>query len=208
MALDPYGQPFNLRFNRARRAERDLSEMLGLAKGVLADGAISAQDAEALRVWASNHPDACEQWPVTIVKARLDRMFADGRVDDLERRDLHQLLTALVGGTVGIMAGHDAATELPLEQPPPALVWPPSVFVFTCKFAFGPRADCQRLAVARGGQCEQNIPQRTTYLIIGTFGSRDWVHTPFGRKIEKAARLAIVAEEHWARSLEAARSPE
>ena len=90
MGLDSHGQPFNVRFNRARRAERDLSEMLGLAKGALADGAISAQDAEALRVWASNHPDACEQWPVTIVKARLDRMFADGRVDDLERRDLHQ----------------------------------------------------------------------------------------------------------------------
>ena len=34
MTTDPHGQPLNLRFNRARRAERDLSEMLGLVKGV------------------------------------------------------------------------------------------------------------------------------------------------------------------------------
>jgi hypothetical protein len=45
-------------------------------------------------------------------------------------------------------------------------------------------------------------------LIVGTFGSRDWVHTSFGRKIEKAVtyrragqRLAIISEDHWAGSL-------
>lgn len=90
------------------------------------------------------------------------------------------------------------------------LVWRRSIFVFTGKFAFGPRAECQRQAVARGGLCEENVTQRTTYLIIGTFGSRDWVHTPFGRKIEKAVKyreaglgVAIVAEEHWAGCLAA-----
>ena len=30
---DPHGQPFNVKFNRARRAERDLCELLGLARG-------------------------------------------------------------------------------------------------------------------------------------------------------------------------------
>jgi hypothetical protein len=44
----------------------------------------------------------------------------------------------------------------------------------------------------------------------GTFGSRDWVHTSFGRKIQKAvdyrtsgSRLAIVGEDHWARCIDA-----
>jgi len=43
--LDPHGQPFNVRFNRARRAERDLSELLGLAKGVRANGTVSGEEA-------------------------------------------------------------------------------------------------------------------------------------------------------------------
>jgi hypothetical protein len=205
MSLDPHGQPFNLRFNRARRAERDLSEMLGLAKGLLADGIVSEAEATLLREWTARHPDAVEQWPVNVLKDRLDRAFSDGQIDAHERRDLHELLTALVGGTAGVIAGADAATELPVDRPVPAIIWRGSVFVFTGKFAFGTRADCQRQALQRGGLCEQNVTQRTRYLIIGTFGSRDWVHTPFGRKIEKAVqyrasgqRLAIVAEAHWA----------
>jgi len=137
--LDPHGQPFNLRFNRARRAERDLSEMLGLAKGVLADGLVTEAEAELLRNWALHHPDATEQWPVNILKERLDRIFADGRVQEAERQDLSSLLESIVGGTAGVIVGEDAATELPIDRPPPTLVWQDSIFVFTGKFAFGPR---------------------------------------------------------------------
>jgi NAD-dependent DNA ligase len=207
--LDPHGQPFNLRFNRARRAERDLSEMLGLAKGVLADGVVTEAEAELLRNWALHHSDATEQWPVNILKERLDRIFADGCVTEPERQDLSALLAAIVGGTAGVIVGDDAATELPLDRPPPTLVWQGSVFVFTGKFAFGPRRECERHVIDLGASCDETVTRRTTYLVIGTFGSRDWVHTPFGRKIEKAVqyrasgiRLAIVGEEHWAAALD------
>jgi hypothetical protein len=43
--FDPHGQPFNIKFNRARRAERDLCEVLGLARGLLADGVVTADEA-------------------------------------------------------------------------------------------------------------------------------------------------------------------
>ena len=76
------------------------------------------------------------------------------------------------------------------------------MFVFTGKFAYGPRADCQREVLRLGALCEDNVTKRTTYLVIGTFGSRDWVHTSFGRKILKAVEyrqagsgVAIIAEE-------------
>jgi NAD-dependent DNA ligase len=208
MGLDAHGQPFNVRFNRARRAERDLSEMLGLAKGLLADGIVTDDEAALLANWAAKHPDATEQWPVSILKARLDRVFEDGKVDEDERRDLSELLASIVGGTAGIMVGEDAATVLPLDDPTPDLTWTGSVFVFTGKFAFGPRADCERQVIKLGAACERTITHRTRYLVIGTFGSRDWVHTSFGRKIEKAVQyrddghsLAIIAEDHWASSL-------
>jgi NAD-dependent DNA ligase len=76
--------------------------------------------------------------------------------------------------------------------------------VFTGKFAFGTRADCQRQVTKLGAVCNSDVTRSTDYLIIGTFGSRDWVHTSFGRKIEKAVqyreaecRLSIVGEDHW-----------
>jgi NAD-dependent DNA ligase len=206
--IDPHGQPYNLRFNRARRAERDLSELLGMAKGVLADGVVTEAEADLVRQWVQGHPDAIEQWPVNALHARLCRIYQDGRVDESERQDLSELLTALVGGRAGIIVGEDAPTALPIDQPAPQLIWPGSVFVFTGQFAFGPRAECERHVARLGGVCESSITRRTNYLIIGTFGSRDWVHTSFGRKIEKAVeyrnsghRLAIVNEDHWAAAL-------
>lgn len=208
MSTDPHGQPLNTRFNRARRAERDLSEMLGLVKGVLADGVVTDAEARLLNTWTHQHPDALEQWPVNILKDRLDTIFHDGIVDEAERRDLADLLETIVGGNAGIIAGRDAATDLPIDRPPPKFVWADSVFVFTGKFAFGPRDACERAVIRLRAVCESSVTKRTKYVIIGTFGSRDWVHTSFGRKIEKAveyrdawASLAIVAEDYWAGEL-------
>jgi hypothetical protein len=206
--IDPHGQPYNVRFNRARRAERDLSELLGLAKGVLADGVVNEPEAEFIRQWVETHPDAAEQWPVNVLQARLCRIYQDGCIDEAEREDLAELLSSLVGGRAGIVVGEDAATDLPVDQPPPPFIWSGSVFVFTGQFAFGPRVECERYVGRLGGVCEPSITKRTNYLVIGTFGSRDWVHTPFGRKIEKAVEyrnagqsLAIVNEDYWAAAL-------
>ena len=206
--LDPHGQPYNLRFNTARRTERDLSELLGLAKGLLADGDITAEEAVLVNTWVRNHPDAAKRWPVNILAERLGRIFADGHVDEAERLELAEVLNSLVGGTAGVIVGEDASTDLPLDIPVPPLQWSGSVFVFTGKFAFGTRPDCQRQVSRLGAFCEDNVTRRTDYLVIGTFGSRDWAHTSFGRKIQKAVdlrtagkRLAIVGEDHWAMSL-------
>jgi hypothetical protein len=204
MSSDPHGQPFNIRFNRARRAERDLSEFLGLAKGLLADGEISLAETDAITKWIINHSDAIEQWPLNRLAARLNSIYADGGVDDEERADLAELLSSIVGGDAGIIVGEDAATTLPIDDPPPEFNWQGTIFVFTGKFAFGTRKDCQRKVIQLGGTCEDNITMRTDYVIIGTFGSRDWVHTSFGRKIQKAIEYRaaggkpfIVAEDHW-----------
>jgi NAD-dependent DNA ligase (contains BRCT domain type II) len=211
MTLDPHGQPYNIRFNRARRAERDLSEFLGLAKGLPGDGVISGEEASLVANWVVTHPAAAEQWPINHLVRRLTTIFSDGVVDDNERGELAEILASIVGGTAGVILGEDASTELPFDAPPPELRWEDSIFVFTGKFAFGTRADCQRRVVSRGATCAANITTETDYLVIGTFGSRDWVHTSFGRKIQKAVDyrtsgvpLAIVAEDYWVRCVDGA----
>lgn len=208
--IDPHGQPYNVLFNRAGRTERDLSELLGLAKGMLADGTITPQEAEYLRDWCDAHPDARAHWPVSQICTRLLGYVADGAIDAADRTDLHILLTKLVGGTVSVVIGdNDTATTLPLDNPAPVLCWPDHVYVFTGRFAYGTRASCEREVVHRGGTCEKNITLRTTVVVIGTFGSRDWKHSTFGGKIQKAVRLRtegsglqIVGENHWARALD------
>jgi NAD-dependent DNA ligase len=81
--------------------------------------------------------------------------------------------------------------------------------VFTGKFAFGTRSECQRHVAKLGAVSGNDVTLQTRYLIIGTFGSRDWVHTSFGRKIQKAVkyreagnRIVIAAEDPWVRCIE------
>ena len=134
--LDPHGQPLNLRFNRARRTERDLCELLGLARGLLADGSISDAEAALLRDWVGRHPDAIEHWAVRTIHDRLAQHFKDGVIDEVERADLKRLLDQLVSGELSAVCDTDAATTLPLDQPPPTIEWVDMTYVFTGQFAF------------------------------------------------------------------------
>ncbi len=211
--LNDHGQPVIKAFNRARSTERDVSELLGLAKGVLADGHVSEIEAHVVRTWVESHAAIAETWPITCLAQRLDAIYSDGRVEEDERIELQDLLKALVGGNAGIIGTLDAATELPLDTPAPAIVWSGRVFVFTGQMAFGTRRDCQRHVQLFGGLCDDRITISTNYVVIGTFGSRDWLHSSFGRKIEQAVKyrdagcpLAIVSEDHWADQLPAHRS--
>src|SRR4030095_7871246 len=139
--LDPHGQPLNVRFNRARRTERDISEFLGLAKGLLADRVVSPDEARIVRDWIEAHPDVHEVWPINVVVDRVRQIYQDGCINPAEQKDLAALLAALVGGHAGMIVGEDAPTDLPLDSPPPVLQWTGYVFVFTGQFAYGTRLD-------------------------------------------------------------------
>src|SRR5688572_26052707 len=205
--LDEHGQPPSA-LNWRLRAERDVSELLGMAKGMLADGIVNDQEAQFLLRWAREHEEASTKWPVSLILSRLSHMFTDGRIDDEERAELRELLSSLVGGTESILLGFDASTKLPLDEPPPLVCWHEEVYVFTGRFAFGTRRHCEAEVVARRGRCDENVTRQTTFLVLGTFGSTDWRHTSYGRKIERAVELRgsgfpirIVGEDHWTKAI-------
>lgn len=196
------------RSDRARLIERDLSELLGLAKGMLADGVITEEEAEYLRAWCRNHPDAVACWPANQISTRLTRCFQDGHIPDAERLALRDLLANLVGGTASLVLGYEAATTLPLDEPAPRIRWRGQVYVFTGRFAYGTRGSCEREVTRRGGRCEDTITHDTTFVVVGTFSNPAWAHSSYGRKLQKAVQLReeghaikIVGEDHWANAL-------
>ena len=203
-SLDAHGQPIAAGFNAQRRLERDISELLGVAKGMLADGRVSDAEAVHLDQWLRSHQEAVQCWPCDQIATRLRHVLADGLISEDERQDLFELMTQLVGGDAGILDGDNAATRLPLDRPPPDVLFADRHFVLTGKFASGTRSACQQRIQRVGGTCDNDVTMRTSYLVIGTFGSRDWIHTSHGRKIEKAidyrtrgATIAIIDERHW-----------
>jgi hypothetical protein len=200
-SVDTHGQPDPL-FNLSRRIDRSVNELLGLTKGIIADGVVTPEETELLRAWVIANPEAASAWPGNVLADRIARIYEDDRVEEDEREDLRVLLQQLSGG-----ANHDEgnpSTRLPLNDPAPQLRFDGAVYVFTGRFFSGTRRWCENLVESRGGVCVPNVTNRTNFLVIGELGSRDWKHSSFGRKIQKAVEvrsdgrdLAIIAEEYW-----------
>jgi DNA polymerase III epsilon subunit-like protein len=206
--LDKHGQP-PATFTAALRSDRSTSELIGLAKGVIADGVVTEPEFGVLVSWLEANPEAAACYPGNVLFKRIQRILADGRVDPEELEDMAALLGELTGASQGEIRGASLSATLPLDMPQPQLEFPGRRFVFTGTFAYGPRLICEQEVLARGGTVAKNLNRRTDYLVIGTIGSQNWYHTTHGRKIEQAVRLrdegygiAIVAEEHWATTLD------
>lgn len=207
LLIDRDGQPPRAVHSQLR-SERSASELIGLVKGIMADDDLSEEEFRLLVNWFNANPDASESWPGNTILAMLEDIVADGVVDPEEVLDLENLLRKVIGGGGGVLAAQNAPTMLPLSDPPPALTFTGQVYVFTGLFAFGPRKACEEAVMEAGGRPERDVTMRTNVVVIGTLASRDWYHTSYGRKIEKAVEyrdrglpIVIVSEDHWAEAL-------
>ena len=182
--------------------------MLGLVKGVIVDGEVTVGEAQYLAHWINANPEAVLSWPGNALAQRLQRIFADGYVSDEEREDLRHFLEKMVGPDTGAAGDVNMATRLPLDDPPPPLAFAGWEYVFTGRFIWGTRTACEEAVARLGGVCGSGITKRTRVLVIGDLGSRDWIHTSYGRKIERAVEyrqagvpLVITDEAYWASHL-------
>lgn len=189
-----------------RISRREISEMLGLCRGIIADGVVSTSEVHFLKNWLNAHPLACSNFPGSVIAVRLQRIFSDGDVSDEERSDLLALLQDATGQKN--IESVTAPTSLPLDIPAPPIFYDGNFFCFTGKFASGTRTWCQAETAARGGKCLAGVTGQLRYLVIGSVGNERWAHSSFGTKIEKAvsfknvgAALSIIEEEHWHKSL-------
>jgi NAD-dependent DNA ligase len=205
---DQDGQPKNKAFNRALRTGREVDELLGLCKGVLADGVVNQLEAEFLAQWLRLNRETSDQWPANILFERVTEMLKDGKLDKEEEGELLGLLMQATGGDASRLNAHSLSTGLPISDPLPDVMISGKTLCLTGKFVLGSREKCRAEIEKRGGQFVETITVELDYLVIGVIGSRDWIHSSFGRKIEKAVEyrakghpLGIVAEEHFVKAL-------
>lgn len=195
-----------------RRQDRAADEMLGLCRGLLADGHVSQQEAEFLRDWIERNAEFVSHYPFNRLYGVLSQILADGVIDDDESADLHDTLIRFVGGEA-FDAGAEVSARsslLPVDVPEPGIVHVDMSFVVTGTFSFGARSlvidEIQRL----GGRVAGSPSRKTNFVVIGELGSRDWINSNAGRKILTAVELrdaghpiAIVSERHWLEHLAA-----
>ncbi len=180
--------------------------MLGLVRGVIADGAVSEDEARNLARWTRENADIATRWPANLLARRLEQIFRDGRLDARERRYMASVLGQLTENPTGL--GFALATDLPVDRPEPEVVFEGRIFVFAGDMAYGPRRACEREVVELGGECERSVTRRTDYLVIGALSATDWAQEGFGGMVDEVVQfrargvpIAIISEEHWAEAL-------
>ncbi|WP_419787330.1 BRCT domain-containing protein [Pseudodesulfovibrio sp.] len=200
---DQNGQPVR-NIHAARVSTRTVDELIGLSKGIIADGTVSEAEALFLVQWLQENYDmASDDFVVQTLGKRVSAMLEDGVIDAEERKELFEILSAATGSTTGSTA---ASTALPLDSPKPAVKFYERSFVLTGKFASGTRTFCQDIITDLGGVPQKSVTLSTNYVVIGELGSRDWKHSSHGTKIMKAVeyrerpdtKISLISEEYWA----------
>lgn len=183
-------------------------QLLGICIGITADGKINEKEFAFLRNWFSENHEVAREWPGSVIAQRVEAIMADGVVSQEERDDLLTTLQSITGSYFAD-TGTAAIDEpyMPLDEGTEIII-PARRFCFTGNFIFGPRSACIRAIEAAGGKSLDNITYDLDYLVIGSYVSKEWANTSYGRKIEKAvkyrddgAKLRIVSEAQWSQAL-------
>jgi BRCA1 C Terminus (BRCT) domain len=190
-----------------RRLERTTDELIGICRGVLCDGHVSRPEALFLNNWIERNSAFVDTYPFNHLLDHLHHALEHGVMDSHDESDLLETLSKFVGGEANGEHNSESAslsTALPLDDPEPSPLEFASTFVVTGTFKFGPRKIVASRIAERGGIVAASVSKKVRYLIVGEIGSRDWIHSSYGRKIEEArdlraegARLSIICERHW-----------
>lgn len=197
-------------FHSGRIDRRSADVLTGLAAGIVADGVVSLDEARFLQQWMESQLAHLEDPVINLLYQRISLMLQDGELDPEESAELLDTLRCFTGLTSAAPATQTYTTSnsLPLNQPEPEIAWDGRVFVFTGTMAFGPRKECERLVRERGGAIGSGVSKKVDYLVIGSIGNDQWLHSSYGTKIIRAVELrdegtpiAIVSEDLWQRVL-------
>lgn len=194
------------RFGGDRITSRQIDELIGIARGLIADGMINQAEVEFLQRWLVANSEISDQPVLRTLYNRVQEILADGIVEDDEKSDLFDTLDRLTRRDFEL-GEVLKATSLPLCDPAPTLTFPGVVYCFTGTFTYGQRKHCEAAVVDRGGSVG-GLTRKTNVVVIGAYATESWKHSSFGNKIVKACEyrdagvpISIVSEEHWSRHL-------
>ncbi len=190
------------KFNRKSIQDRQIDTLIGLSKGITANGVVDLPEAEFLQTWLiqNNHSDN----PIILnLLSKVSDMLEDDILDNEESSELFSILHS-ISGNKSELGELSKTSTLPLCSPPPRIQFHEKTFLFTGTCAYGARKDCQSVIQTLGGVNAKTVTKTLDYLVIGTYVTDSWIHESFGRKIEKAIEyrdsgvpLSIITEAHW-----------
>jgi len=187
-----------------------LGELLGLARGVMADEVLSDDEIAFLDHWLDQRYSMTASFPGNVIHSRIKDVLADGVITEEERSHLVDTLNTLIDGRLNELAEKVELTELWFDTAG-LINFHNTRFCLTGDFVYGPVDVCRSAIEARGGIVSPSVKQGSEFLVVGGLGVEEWRTGGLGKEIESAMRLRaqgkpvkIIHEDTWAEQLKAA----
>ena len=187
----------------SEKLKQSLGELLGLARGVLADQELSDSEIKFLHEWLEDRYHMTASFPGNVIHKRIKEVLEDGVITEEERSHLVDTLTMLVEDRLEDLAEQVDLTELWFDDVG-LIDFNKTRFCLTGNFVYGPEEMCKSEIEKRGGVVNESVGDEVQYLVVGGLGVDEWRSGGLGAEIEKAMRLRakdstvkIIPEDSW-----------
>jgi hypothetical protein len=184
-------------------AKRPLGELLGIARGLLADRELGDDEIHFLNQWLDTHYSTASSFPGNVVHERIRAVLEDGVITAEERSHLVDTLTLLLDDRLEDLAEQVDLTELWFDQVG-LIEFDHTRFCLTGNFVYGPREVCKTAIEQRGGIVAPSVSSEAQFLVVGALGVDEWRNGGLGEEIEAAMRMRaqgqpvkIIPEDCW-----------
>lgn len=186
---------------------QSLGELLGIARGLLADERLADEEIHFLNSWLEERYRVASEFPGNVIHARIREVLKDGVITEEERSHLVDTLNMLIEDRLEDLAEQVDLTELWFDEVG-LIRFDKARFCLTGNFVYGPRSVCQSAIEQRGGLVMPSVSKEAQFLVVGGLGVDEWREGGLGAEIEEAMRLRaqgktlkIIPEDCWVAQL-------
>ena len=183
--------------------KQSLGELLGLARGLMADQELTDSEIHFLNEWLEERHSMTSSFPGNVIHERIKDVLEDSVVTEEERSHLVDTLNMLIEDRLEDLAEQVDLTELWFDDVG-LIDFNKARFCLTGNFVFGPEDVCKTAIEQRGGIVTPSVGDESHFLVVGGLGVDEWRSGGLGAEIELAMKLRatgksvkIIPEDSW-----------
>jgi len=188
---------------RTDSLKQSLGELLGIARGLMADEELTDSEIMFLHDWLEERFSMTSPFPGNVIQQRIKDVLEDGVITEEERSHLVDTLNMLIEDRLEDLAEQVDLTELWFDDVG-LIEFSHTQFCLTGNFVYGPKDVCKTAIEERGGVVIPAVGDGVQFLVVGGLGVDEWRTGGLGSKIEKAMRMRatgdsvkIIPEDSW-----------
>jgi NAD-dependent DNA ligase len=185
-----------------------MSVLLGLVRGILADGVLNEKEILALNAWLGNHEELLCHWPANIIAERIQDILADGVITRDETENLAETLSRILGLGINSWRQPKSVPTEDAREMDQQIVIPGRSFMLAGTFLYGTHSRCEAAILGRGGLTDRSVSPSLDYLVIGALPESQGPGSEFEvilkqakAWIRKGCAIKIISEKAWHKAL-------